>query len=199
MARKIILASGSSIRQTLLRNAGVSFDVVIPRLDEDSIKRALQAEAAKPRDIADALAEGKAAKVSNKQPEALVLGCDQVLDFGGALGSKPESREDARKQLLLMRGKTHSLFSAAVIYHEARPLWRHIGQVRLTMRAFSDKWLDGYLDRNWDSINSAVGGYKLEEEGVRLFSRIEGDYFNVLGLPLMEILSYLTLSGDLDA
>ncbi|WP_322867386.1 Maf family protein [Aquicoccus sp. G2-2] len=199
MARKLILASGSSIRQTLLHNAGVEFDVVIPRLDEETIKQALLAEGTKPRDIADALAEGKAAKVSNKQPEDLVLGCDQVLDFAGTLLSKPTTKDDARKQILAMRGKTHSLFSAAVIYHEVRPIWRHVGQVRLTMRAFSDKWLNGYLDRNWDSICNAVGGYKLEQEGVRLFSRIEGDYFNVLGLPLMEILSYLTVSGDLDA
>ncbi|MDQ2090309.1 Maf family protein [Marimonas arenosa] len=198
MPRPIILASGSEIRQTLLRNAAVPFDVMIPRLDEDAIKAALQADGAKPRDIADALAEGKAMKISAKQPDALVIGADQVLDFEGRLLSKPKDVEGACGQLDSLRGQRHSLLSAAVLCHQGRPVWRHVGQVRLTMRDFSDNYLDAYLKRNWDSIRWSVGGYKLEEEGVRLFSRIEGDYFNVLGLPLMEILAYLTASGDLD-
>lgn len=199
MPRPIILASQSEIRQNLLRNAGVPFDVIVPRLDEDAIKQALLSEGAKPRDVADALAEGKAVKVSAKHPEALVIGSDQVLDFDGTLLSKPRDIDDARAQLLGLRGKRHSLLSAAVLCHQGRPVWRHVGQVRLTMREFSDAFLDAYLPRNWDSIRWSVGGYKLEEEGVRLFSRIEGDYFNVLGLPLMEILAYLSASGDLDS
>ena len=199
MARLIILASGSEIRQTLLRNAGVSFEVQLPRVDEDSVKTALLDEGASPRDIADALAEAKARKVSGKHPEALVIGCDQVLDFDGALLSKPETPEEARAQLAAMRGKRHSLLSAAVLYHRGEPVWRHVGQVRLIMREFSDAYLDAYLARNWESVRWCVGGYKLEEEGVRLFSRIDGDYFNVLGLPLVEILSYLSATGDLDA
>ena len=198
MARPIILASGSEIRQTLLKNAHVPFEVRVARLDEDAIKQALLEDGAPPRDIADALAEGKAMKVSRKHPEALVIGCDQVLDFGGTLLSKPRDLEEARAQLRALRGNRHSLLSAAVLCHEGRAVWRHVGQVRLTMTAFSDAYLDDYLDRNWDSIRHSVGGYKLEEEGVRLFSRVDGDYFNVLGLPLLEILAYLGTSGDLD-
>jgi septum formation protein len=122
-----------------------------------------------------------------------------VLDYKGTLLSKPASIDDARAQLKLMRGNLHSLLSAAVICEDGKPIWRHIGQVRLRMRDVSDAYLDDYLDRNWDSIQHSVGGYKLEEEGVRLFSNIQGDYFHVLGLPLLELLNYLTLRGDLPA
>lgn len=199
MARPIILASGSEIRRDLLRNAGIDFEIETARIDEDSIKASLLAEGVAPKDIADALAEAKALKVSARKPEALVIGCDQVLDHGGKLLSKPRDEDDARAQLLALRGARHQLLSAAVIAHEGRPTWRHIGVVRLTMRDFSDGYLDRYLERNWDSISSSVGGYKLEEEGLRLFSRVEGDYFHVLGLPLMEILAYLGTTGDIDA
>jgi septum formation protein len=199
MSQPILLASGSEIRQTLLRNAGVPFAVTPARIDEDAIKRALEAEGALPRDIADALAEGKARKVSSKNPGALVLGFDQALDHDRQILSKPRSVEEAREQLTRLRGQTHSLLSAAVIYEDGEPLWRHIGIARLTMRDFSDAYLDDYLARNWDSIRHSVGGYKLEEEGVRLFSRIQGDYFTILGLPLVELLSYLTIRGNLSA
>ena len=195
----ILLASGSVIRADLLRRSGVEFDVMIPRVDEEMIKQSLVAEGAKPRDIADALAEAKARRVAAKEPGALVLGCDQVLDFEGTLLSKPASPEDAVRQLRAMRGKRHMLLSAAVMYEDAAPVWRHIGQVRLHMRDLSDVFIDDYVSRNWPGIQSAVGAYKLEEEGPRLFTRIEGDYFNVLGLPLLEILSYLTLRGTLPA
>ncbi len=198
MARPIILASGSHIRQKLLQNAGVAFDFVIPRIDEDSVKAALLAEQVSPRDIADALAEHKASKVSGKRPDALVLGCDQVLEHRGVIVSKPDCPDTARAQLAELRGDRHRLLSAAVICHQGRPIWRHVGQVWLEMQTFSDTYLDAYLARNWESIRHAVGAYKLEEEGVRLFSRIDGDYFNVLGLPLLEILAYLGSSGDLE-
>jgi len=198
MARPIILASTSEIRGQLLRNAGVEFETDSPRIDEEAIKAALVAEGSSPRDIADALAQGKAMKVSRKQPEAVVIGCDQVLDFEGELWSKPGSQDEARDQLARLRGKRHALLSAAVVCHEGRAIWRHVGQVRLNMRDFSDGYLDSYLQRNWESIRHSVGGYKLEEEGVRLFSRVEGDYFNVLGLPLLDLLSYLSASGDLE-
>lgn len=197
MQKNLILASGSEIRQSLLRNANVSFTVERPRIDEEMVKAALLAEDATPRDIADTLAEMKATKISEKFPDSLVIGCDQVLDFNGLMLSKPETRDEARDQLRQMRGQRHMLLSAAVICEAGKPLWRHIGQVRLRMRDFSDDFLEGYLDRNWPEIGHCVGGYKLEEEGVRLFSRIDGDYFTVLGLPLLELLSYLTLRGEL--
>lgn len=195
MTKPLILASGSSIRQTMLANAKVSFDVNVPRIDEDSIKDALLAENSPPRDIADALAEGKARKISMKMPEAVVLGCDQVLSFKGRLFSKPTSPDEARAQLAELNGERHKLLSAAVIYEAGEPKWRNIGEAKLTMKRNSDAYLDEYVARNWDSIRHSVGGYKLEEEGVRLFSRIDGDHFNVLGLPLLEILGYLGQTG----
>ena len=197
MAVQIILASGSEIRSQMLRQAGVPHGVQIARVDEAMIKESMIAEGAPPRDIADALAELKASKVSDKNPGALVIGCDQVLDHGGHLLSKPQTQEGAFAQLTALRGDRHTLLSAAVIYLDGEPLWRNIGVVRLRMRDASDAYLQDYVARNWDSIRHAVGSYKLEEEGVRLFSRIDGDYFNVLGMPLLEILNYLTLRGDI--
>ncbi|WP_170790201.1 Maf family protein [Ruegeria lacuscaerulensis] len=198
MSVPIILASGSSIRAELLRNAQVPFSVQTARVDEDTAKRALLAEGASPRDVADALAEMKARKVSDKNPGAMVLGCDQVLDFDGQLLSKPQTPDDALAQLRAMRGKRHMLLSAAVIYQDGEPIWRHVGQVRLRMRMSSDAYLRGYVDRSWDSIRHAVGAYKLEEEGVRLFATIDGDYFNVLGMPLLELLNFLAVKGVID-
>ena len=198
MVQPLILASGSDIRATLLRNAGLEFEIVVPRVDEDTIKQSLIAEGASPRDIADALAEMKALRVASKHPDAIVIGCDQVLAHGRQMLSKPKTPADAIAQLKSLRGQTHQLLSAAVIYADGKPQWRHVGLTRLFMRDVSDAYLAAYVDRNWDSIRHAVGAYKLEEEGARLFSRVEGDYFNVLGIPLLELLSYLTLRGTID-
>lgn len=195
MTDQIILASGSAIRADLLRQVRLDFRVAIPRLDEDAIKAALLAEEASPRDIADALAEMKARKISDKNPDAYVIGCDQVLDASGRMLSKPVSPENAREQLSTLSGQRHMLLSAAVIYHGGEPIWRHIGVVRLRMRPLSEGFIEDYVARNWDSIRHAVGAYKLEEEGALLFSNIEGDYFNVLGMPLIELMNYLVLRG----
>lgn len=197
MTERIILASSSESRARLLRNAGVSCDVIPARIDEDSVKRALETEKAPPRDIADTLAEMKARKVAEKGHGGLVLGSDQVLSFKGAVVSKPETIEDARDQLTVLRGETHQLLSAAVVFDGVEPVWRHVGVARLTMRDFSDAYRDDYLSRNWDSIRWSVGGYKIEEEGIRLFRSIIGDTFTIQGLPLLELLSYLTLRGTL--
>lgn len=197
MPDRIILASTSQIRSKLLDGAGVSHDVVASRIDEDSVKKALEAEGAPPRDIADTLAEMKARKIAEKGQGGLVIGCDQVLSLKGKVLSKPKTIEDARGQLNALRGETHQLLSAAVIYEDLKPVWRHVGVARLSMRDFSDDYCDDYLARNWDSIRWAVGGYKIEEEGIRLFRMVQGDTFTIQGLPLLELLSYLTLRGTL--
>lgn len=195
----LILASASAIRQQMLARAGLEVTAHPARIDESAIRAALQAEDATPRDIADTLAEAKARKISGRFPEALVLGCDQVLAHKGAIFEKPESVEAARAQLLHLRGATHQLLSAAVLYQGGEPLWRDVGVARLTMRGFSEAYLDGYLARNWPDIGASVGAYKLEEEGVRLFTQIQGDYFTILGLPLLELLNYLALRGEIAA
>ncbi len=198
MSVHLILASGSQIRADLLRQAQVPIEVVTARVDEDSLKSALLAEAASPRDIADTLAETKARRVSQKHPGAWVLGCDQVLDHKGQLLSKPESPEMALSQLADLQDSRHSLLSAAVIVENGQAIWRHVGQVRLRMRPLSESYRREYVARNWQSIRHAVGAYKLEEEGSRLFSSIEGSYFDVLGLPLLPLLNFLTLRGVID-
>lgn len=197
MSAAIILASGSRIRAQLLANAGLEFTVSVARVDEEAIRASMLSDEASPRDLADLLAELKAQRVAARHPAALVIGCDQILALGRDIYAKPQTPADALSQLQSLRGQTHQLLSAAVIYGEGKPLWRHVGIVRLHMRDASDAYLTDYVDRNWDSIRHSVGAYKLEEEGVRLFTRIDGDYFNVLGLPLLELLSYLTQRGTL--
>ena len=181
----------------MLRRAAVAFDVTPARIDEDAARAGLQAEGASARDIADALAEAKARKVSAKHPEALVLGADQVLEFHGRILSKPETKADAVRQLTAMRGAGHTLHSAAVICENSCPVWRHVGLARLNMATRSDAWIANYVDRKWDDVRRSVGAYRIEDEGVRLFTSIDGDHFVVLGLPLLEVLSYLTLRGTL--
>ena len=195
--RNIVLASGSEARAGLLRNAGLDPEIRPARIDEEAVRAGLGAEGVSPRDLADTLAEMKARKISEKHPDALVIGCDQILECHREVFAKPANIDDARDQLRRLRATTHRLLSAAVVVESGQPMWRHVGEVRLTMRDVSDDYLDDYLARNWQSVRDTVGCYKLEEEGVRLFSRIEGDYFNVLGLPLIELLTWLGIRGDI--
>lgn len=199
MPARLVLASTSAVRAQLLRAAGIVFSTAPARLDETAIRDALLAESATPRDIADTLAEMKADRVARRHPDAWVIGADQVLDIDGTILGKPADQAQARAQLLSLRGRTHRLLSAVVIIADGAPVWRHVGEVRLTMRDFSDEWLDGYLERQGDSLTTTLGGYRIEQEGIRLFSRIEGDYFCILGLPMIELLTYLTLRGTIAA
>lgn len=192
---KLVLASASTIRSELLRLNHVAFDVMPAHVDETAIKAAMRAEGAPPRDIADKLADVKARKVANRRPEGIVLGCDQVLVHGNDLIDKPADAYELRNQLAVLRGSSHTLLSAAVIYEAAQPVWRYIGQAQLVMRNFSDGFLDSYIAHNRDDLLATVGGYRLEADGPSLFSRVQGDYFSVLGMPLLEILAFLRSRG----
>jgi len=194
----VTLASKSAARQAILRNAGVDFEAVVAGVDEDATKAGLLAEGGSPREIADALAELKAVKVSGKRP-GLVIGADQTLDFAGRLIDKVESLDQARALLLELRGQTHKLHSAVVVARDGKPIWRVVQTARLSVRPFSNAWLDGYLTRRGEHILHCVGCYELESEGVQLFDAIDGDYFTILGLPLVGLLDFLRLHGALEA
>ncbi|HUO22834.1 MAG TPA: Maf family protein [Caulobacteraceae bacterium] len=193
----VTLASQSATRAEVLRAAGVSFEIASSGLDEGAVKASLQAEGVGARDIADALAEGKALKVSRRRP-GLVIGADQTLELDGTLFDKAETTEEARAKLKALRGKTHVLHSALVIARDGVPVWRTLSSPRLTMRPFTDAFLDSYLQRNGAAVLSSVGCYQIEGEGAQLFSAVEGDHFAILGLPLMALLDYLRLQGVLD-
>ena len=199
MPRSLLLASGSETRLAMLKNAGLDVTALPARIDEDSVRTALEAEGAHPRDIADALAEMKARKLAEKHLDALVIGCDQVLEFDRRAYGKPRDPAEALAQLCQFRGHAHRLLSAVVVYDHGKPVWRHMGRADLVMRQFSDAWLEGYVSRNWESIRHTAGCYKLEEEGIRLFTSVEGDYFTILGLPLLPLLQWLELRGFIDA
>jgi septum formation protein len=169
----------------------VPFTIRAARIDEDTTRRSLAAEGATPREIADALAELKARRAGTADPEALTLGADQVLDLDGEAIGKSDTRDDALALLTRLAGRTHTLWSAAVICEADRPVWRHIGQARMRMRPLGPAQLSAYLDRNWDSVRASVGCYHIEAEGIRLFDSIGNDYHSILGLPLLPLLDYL--------
>ena len=193
----ITLASKSTARIAILRDAGVTFEAVGSGVDEDAAKAGLLAEGASPREVADALAELKAFKVSTKRP-GLVIGSDQTLELDGAMIDKVDTVEAARERLLQLRGKVHKLHSAVVVARDGQPIWRLVETSKLSVRNFSDAWLDGYLERNSPDILWSVGCYLLEGEGVQLFDRIDGDYFAILGLPVTGLFDFLRLHGALE-
>lgn len=199
MSARLILASASPTRAALLRAAGVPFDVVPARVDEEAVKESLLAEGTPLRNVADALAELKAVRVSASQPGDLVLGADQVLEHDGALISKSGTLEAAADLLKSLRGRSHALITAAVLARDGVAIWRHVSRVGLTMRDFSDPFLEDYLARAGEDVLGSVGCYRLEGLGLQLFDRIDGDYFAILGLPMLPLLTALRRQGMLPA
>ena len=190
----LILASGSAIRAQVLSAAGLTFEVVRPLMDEEALKAGLRAADATPRDLADALAEAKALSVSRTRP-GFVIGADQVLALGEETFDKPADLPAAAETLRRLRGQTHSLISALVLAKDGVAIWRHIETPRLTMRPFSDSFLESYLAQAGESVCASVGAYQLESLGAQLFSRVEGDFFSVLGMPLFPLLGILREHG----
>ena len=192
----LILASQSAGRLAMLQAAGVDVEAVASAVDEDSIKLAMIAEGAKPRDIADALAEAKAIKVSRKFPEKLVIGCDQILVTDeGVFLRKPRDANDAKAQLALLSGNTHRLVSAAVICEGGKPVWRIVDTAQMTMRELGDEFITQYVEAYWEHIRHSVGCYRIEAEGAQLFSSVSGSQFTIIGLPLLPVLDYLRVRG----
>jgi septum formation protein len=191
----VVLASGSPARRALLANAGLAFTVVPSTLDERVVEAPLIAGGAAPAEIATALADAKAAKVSRQRPDALVIGADQTLDCDGHRGTKSETMAEARAQLQRLAGRAHRLHSAVAVARGGAVAWRHLDSATLIMRPLAAAEIDAYLGRVGEDILKSVGVYQLEGEGIRLFERIEGDYFTILGLPLLPLLAYLRSQG----
>ena len=190
----LVLASKSPARAALLTGAGLAFETAAPMVDEDAVKAALLEDGVGPREIADALAELKAIRVSRKRP-GLVIGADQTLDLQGELVDKAPDIAAARARLKSLRGKSHVLHAAVVVAQDGQPIWRELKSAKLKMRDFSDDYLEAYLAREGEAALYSVGCYRLEGEGVQLFERIDGDYFTILGLPLLGLLDLLRRHG----
>lgn len=195
---RLILASQSKSRRAMLEAAGVPFEALSPNVDEDALKDSLRAQGHGARQLADALAEMKALRLSARTPGALVLGCDQTLEReDGTMIDKATDRADAAAILRCLSGATHSLHSAAVICENGAPVWRHIETAHLTMRPLSDDFIAYYLEREWENCRWCVGCYRIEGPGAQLFSAIRGTHFAIQGLPLLALLDFLRIRGVL--
>lgn len=192
MSLTVTLASGSASRRALLAAAGVAAEAALPNVDEESFRKALRADGVPVRDQAMQLAELKAVRVSQGRP-GLVIGGDQMLALGDDAFDKPKDMGEARRHLERLSGQTHTLETAIVVCEEGRPVWRHLARPKLTMRPLSPAFIDGYLEACGEKLLSTVGAYQLEGLGAQLFTRIEGDYFSILGLPLLPLLDYLRI------
>ncbi|RYD58874.1 MAG: septum formation protein Maf [Sphingomonadales bacterium] len=195
---RLVLASQSASRRAMLDAAGVSFEVVAAQVDEASAKESLLAAGTSPRDLADALSELKALKVSRMAPGALVLGSDSLVALAdGGLLDKPGSREEAAEHLRRLSGATHDLYSAAVMAENGQPVWRFVDRAKLYVRPLSEAFIESYLALEWPAISGCVGCFRIEGPGVQLFSRVEGSHFTILGMPLLPVLDYCRTRGVL--
>ena len=194
----LILASQSPARQAMLRGAGVEFTSVTALIDEGAVKAGLRATGITARNLADALAEAKALRISQKIPAALILGCDQTLVVEGRdTFDKATSFGDLAEQLHFLSGKTHILYSAAVIMQDGQPIWRFVDSVKLTMRRLSPDFIADYVAREGNDILGCLGGYKIERSGAQLFTKIDGSHFTIMGQPLLPLLDFLRVRGEL--
>jgi septum formation protein len=195
MSASLILASGSQARRAILGNAGLTFVVEPARVDERTIENGLPPEARNPTGIAEQLAMAKARDVSSRHPSAVVIGCDQTMSLGGRLFHKAQDRVGALETLNALRGETHHLNSAICLVRDGSVLWSQVAVAEMTMRNFTADFLENYLDKNLGRILGSVGCYQLEGEGIQLFDRIDGDYFTILGLPILPLLAALRKLG----
>jgi septum formation protein len=194
----LILASQSTARRAVLEHAGVTFQAVVSGVDEEALKERLLAGGYGPKSIAEALAEEKALAVSAARP-GLVIGADQTLELEGRLYDKVDTHAQARERLRELRGRRHHLHSAVCIAEKGEVVWRETESATLLMRKFTEAFIDGYLEREGQAALGSVGCYRLEGSGVQLFEHIEGDYFAILGLPLLGLLGFLRREGVLGA
>jgi len=189
----LLLASKSAVRRTLLAGAGLPLEVVAADVDERAMER--EAGSIGASELAALLAAAKAAAVGARHPDRIVVGADQTLACGGKVYSKPADRAAARDQLRSLAGTTHDLHAAVAVWANGALAFAHVSTARLTMRAFTDAFLDSYLDAAGDAVTTSVGAYQLEGIGIHLFEKIEGDYFTILGLPLLPLLGFLRQRG----
>ena len=194
---QVILASGSASRRALLSGAGIEAEALKPNVDESAAKAVMRTENISVRDQAMRLAELKAVKVSTAQP-GLVIGGDQMLALGDQAFDKPVDLAAAKITLQALSGQRHTLETAIVVAENGQPVWRHLARPSLTMRTLSEPFIDTYLEKTGDAVLATVGAYQLEGLGSQLFTQIEGDYFSILGLPLLPLLDYLRIRGVIE-
>lgn len=198
MTDRIVLASSSPFRADILKNAGLAFEVKPAELDERAAEAPLAETGASPQDVAQVLAEAKATEVSERAGDAWVVGADQTLSLGDEIFHKPDDMEGARRHLLALSGKTHQLNSAVVLARGGEVVWRHVATASLTMRKLDPAFIGRHLAAVGEKALSSVGAYQIEGPGIQLFERIEGDYFTIVGLPLLPLLAELRSRGAID-
>ena len=193
----IILASKSQIRSEILLKAGLKFTAIDANIDEKEAKSSYINKGYSALDLADILAAMKAKKLSCKYLDKLVIGCDQIMECNGQIISKANNPTDLSNQLKFLRNKSHTLYSACVLYFANKAEWRFTGSATITMRNLSDEFISKYVDDNWNEVKHCVGGYKIENSGISFLSKINGDYFSILGLPVIQLLDHLVNRGVL--